>query len=125
MLETGTFNLSGRVPPQHVVNLALLKNAYLAACIYRRGIFVGEQADAVRRDLLAARDASLHDVPPSEIANRLDVIRSTVDMKVPLGLAVLHVPDEHARVKIVLGGSVLVGWPFDDQTAPATRAGSR
>jgi len=116
MLDTGTFNLSGEPPQRHVVQLALLKNAYLAACIYRRGIFVGEQADAVRADLLAARGAELRGVPTSEIADRLDVIRSTIDLKVPLGLAVLHLPDEQPHVKIVLGGSVFVAWPFQDET---------
>lgn len=115
MLETGAFNLSGDPPPRHVVKLALLKNAFLTACLWRRTVhFEGTQAGDIRAHLIAARDSQHRNVPSSAIAERLDVLRATVDQSIPLGLAVLDIPDEELAVRIVLGRSVYVSWPFDD-----------
>jgi hypothetical protein len=75
MLASGQVDLTGLLPDSNRYRLALLKHAYLAACL-RFGVPEGDGADQVSPDLIAARDApSRHDVPESRLALGLTVLR--------------------------------------------------
>jgi hypothetical protein len=64
----GGVDLSARVPDANRYRLALMKSAYLAACL-QFGIPEGDVADQIRCDLIAARDAKdRQHVPVSALA---------------------------------------------------------
>jgi hypothetical protein len=54
MLKSGQVDLAGLLPDRNRYHLALLKHAYLAACM-KFGVLQGDAADEIRRDLIAAR----------------------------------------------------------------------
>lgn len=75
ILATGNVEMEYDTPEHKRWSIALLKWVYLALCI-KFGVIEGEWADQVRADLLAAHNApSRADVPASEIARRLHVLR--------------------------------------------------
>ncbi len=93
------------------VRIALLKHAYLAACL-RFGIPEGEHADWVRQELIAGRDASDRaNVPPGRLANGLTVLRlyGHAAPIPPVVQAIAHLPEGPVR-GAVLSGRVFVSW---------------
>jgi hypothetical protein len=112
MLASGQVDLAGMLPDHNRYRLALLKHAYLAACL-RFGVLVGEAADEIRRDLVAARDAASRlDVPVSPIALGLTVIRFTEprpDITAPLIRAVADEPAGPCE-GVILAGRIFVSW---------------
>jgi hypothetical protein len=75
MLASGEVDLEACRPDRNRYSIALLKQAYLAACL-TFGILEHDRVAAVRRDLLAARKAGSRDeVPPSALALGLTVLR--------------------------------------------------
>ncbi|MFC7624332.1 hypothetical protein [Microlunatus sp. GCM10028923] len=122
MMESGTFWLNYREPDPRRWRLALLKHAYLAACLYRGDVPESADAQAIRGDLIAARDTpSRASLPESEAASRLKVYRSGVGRQgSPLSLvARVHPQDASAdpEVLISLAGVLFVSWPFTDLPA--------
>lgn len=97
------------------MRLALLKHSFLAACLVP-GRLAGEGADAVRRDLIAARDAtSRHDVPRSVIALGLTVLRSDNGPRLdwPVVHCVAELEDGTEVEGVTLAGTTFVSWSSD------------
>jgi hypothetical protein len=112
MLRSGQVDLAGLVPDRNRYRLALLKHAYLAACM-KHGILDGSAADEIRHDLIAARDAaSPEDVPQSRMALGLTVLRfhgPTTPVTWPVARAVAHEAEGHCE-GVFLAGRVFVSW---------------
>jgi hypothetical protein len=124
MLKSGQVDLAGLLPDRNRYRLALLKHAYLAACM-RFGVPQGDKADEIRRDLMAARDAaSRMDVPESRLALGLTVLRRYQPCRpgtAPVVWAVAQVPTGPCN-GVLLAGCVFVSWssrPFDVQQSAA------
>ncbi|MFI9570666.1 HNH endonuclease [Microbispora rosea] len=112
MLRSREIELAGLLPDENRYRLALLKHAYLAACL-RFGVLQGADSDHVRRDLLAAREADgRSNVPYSPLAMGLTVIRhngATALASEPLVRAVVHLGEEPVE-GVLLVGRVFVSW---------------
>jgi hypothetical protein len=118
MLKSGQVDLAGLLPDRNRYHLALLKHAYLAACM-KFGVLQGDAADEIRRDLIAARDAaSRQAVPESQLALGLTVLRHhqpSSPVTAPVVTAVAHEPTGPCH-GVLLAGRVFVSWssrPFD------------
>jgi HNH endonuclease len=127
MLNSGHVEMEVRMPDRNRYRLALLKHAYLAACL-KFGVPDGEAADQVRRDLIGARDArSIQDVPRSRLALGLIVARLATAKPAPVPpvvWAVAQEPDGPGH-GVLLGGRIFVSWssgPIADDEA-AVEAG--
>ena len=126
MLHSGRVDLAGLLPDRNRYRLALLKHAYLAACM-KFGVLQGDAADEIRRDLIAARDAaSRTDVPESRLALGLTVLRRHQPCRpvaAPVVWAVAHEPVGLCD-GVLFAGRVFVSWssrPFDVQQPAAPR----
>jgi hypothetical protein len=112
MLRREEINLAGLLPDENRWRFALLKHAYLAACL-QAGIPEGADGDHVRRDLIAARDAAgRSEVPHSPLAMGLTVVRhigAAALASAPLVRAVIHMGEEPME-GVVLAGRVFVSW---------------
>lgn len=117
MLKHGKVVEYEYVPPDpRRYRIAALKQAYLAACLQLQEIPQTESAEAIRRDLIAARDApDSRSVPASAIADALTVVRSfEVQKAPPLALCKFRSTADVEKFGISLAGSILVSWPFSD-----------
>lgn len=125
MLKSGQVDLAGLLPDRNRYRLALLKHAYLAACM-KFGVLQGAAADEVRQDLMAARDAAGRmDVPQSRLALGLTVLRRYRPCRpgdAPVAWAVAHVPAAPCD-GVLLAGRVIVSWSAraSDVQQPAAR----
>jgi hypothetical protein len=112
MLKSGQVDLAGLLPDRNRYHLALLKHAYLAACM-KFGVLQGDAADQVRRDLIAARDAANRKaVPESALALGLTVLRQHQPFRpvtAPVVRAVAHEPNGPCH-GVLLAGRVFVSW---------------
>jgi hypothetical protein len=112
MLKSGRVDLAGLLPDRNRYHLALLKHAYLAACM-KFGVLQGDAADHVRRDLIAARDAGSHKaVPESTLALGLTVLRQRQPFRpvmAPVVRAIAHEPTGPCH-GVLLAGRVFVSW---------------
>jgi len=112
MLNSGQVDLAGLLPDRNRYHLALLKHAYLAACM-KFGVLQGDAVDQIRRDLTAARDAaSRKDVPESRLALGLTVLRRHQPFRpVPASVAwaVAHEATGPCH-GVLLAGRVFVSW---------------
>ncbi|MEV0453899.1 hypothetical protein [Catellatospora methionotrophica] len=118
-------SLQGALPNKDHVRLALLKNAYLAACV-RFGMQEGGYADEVRADLIAARDArTRQDVPPSRIARGLLFRRLFGPVPTDAASVAIAVADDPSGrvLGVVLAGRIFVSWTTDLGTVPTAAAG--
>jgi len=118
MLQSGEFTAIRSEPDPRRCRLALLKHAYLAACLYLRAVPDTPDARAIRADLVAARNATeAAKLPDSELAKRLRVHRSHVGKQgPPLALVGKYDwdIDTEPEVFISLAGVLFVSWPFSD-----------
>jgi hypothetical protein len=126
MLKSGQVDLAGLLPDRNRYHLALLKHAYLAACM-KFGVLQGDAADEIRRDLIAARDAaSRQAVPESRLALGLTVLRRhqpASPVTAPVVTAVAHEPTGPCH-GVLLAGRVFVSWssrPVDVHEPAASR----
>jgi hypothetical protein len=124
MLNSGQVDLSAYLPDPNRSRLGLLKQAFLAACL-QFGPLEGAEADAVRADLIAARDAATrYDVPRSRLALGLTVLRShdrpVVEWPVVYALADVDGTPTHG---VLLGGTTFVSWSSErrDEVNDATQ----
>ncbi|MDT9592217.1 HNH endonuclease [Nocardioides zeae] len=117
IIEAGEWSLRYRLPDERRYLLALLKHAYLAACLYLRGVPDTASVRAIRSDLIMARDRSRKDpLPVSKAARSLRVYRGArSNAGAPLAL-VAHVPGGGVDPEVCLSiaGAFAVSWPFDD-----------
>ena len=113
ILQRGAAGLLFARPDRRLYSLALLKHAYLAACM-KFGVPEGKAADQVRRDLIAARNASgLQNVPASKLALGLTILRQGKPAPIPpVVYAIAHLPDG-PRPGVILAGRVFVSWSSD------------
>ena len=121
MLDDGTFQLHYRRPDPRRYRLAALKHAYLAACLYLGYVPDLPDAEAIRADLLLARDSPKQSrQPASEHADRLAIYRSHAPPKGP-SLAIVATRPDKAAVRreylISLAGVMFVSWPFTEVPA--------
>lgn len=125
MLEAGTFTLRYRVPDARRVRIALLKHAYLAACLYLGYVPDIHDAVVIRKALLAARDAPRsHGSPGESAADGLAVYLSGRPAAGP-ALAIMETQSTDnaqgvPRYLISLAGTVFVSWRFS--VVPERRA---
>jgi len=122
------FNMNHQLPHPRTYSLALLKHAYLAACLHLGNVPDTEEARAIREALIAARDAPKGQAPPeSEAAKRLTVYRSGVGRQgPPLALVGQHQPDgSEPQFLISLAGVLFVTWPFADSPPGYWRRASK
>jgi dihydrofolate reductase len=104
---------AGLLPDWNRVNVALLKHAYLAACM-TYGVLEGEVADLIRTSLVAARDADgPQNVPTSALALGQRVSRGGEPTSgiPPLVRAIAQEADGPGP-GVVLGGWVFVSWYY-------------
>jgi len=115
MLDAGgQFSMECAEPDPVRYEVALLKHAYLAACLHLREVPAGRFADAVRRELVAVRDArNRHRLPPSPLAGALMYGRSYEPAGAGLYLAWANWDRGPGELALVLGG-IVVSWPLDD-----------
>lgn len=112
MLRNGSVEVGFRPPRRDLWRTALLKHAYLAACVYLQVIPVSPHANFVRDELLDARDAGVgHRI--GLFADSLRMLRGYNDPPTPLYLAAAEV-DGQRLAMIGLGHYGLVSWPFAD-----------
>jgi hypothetical protein len=129
ILAAGNVKMEFDTPAHKRWSIALLKCVYLALCI-KFGVIQGPWADQVRADLLAARDARRRvDVPPSEIAQRLHVLRAFGPESItscPVVTGIIHGPDGPLE-GVLLAGRLFVSWSpvNDDQAATPGEIGRR
>ncbi|WP_306215268.1 hypothetical protein [Actinoplanes sp. RD1] len=112
MLRSGEIDLQAHLPDRNRYSIALLKQAYLAACLCY-DVPAGPAADRVRKELIAARNARhKKDVPVSEVAAGLIICRryDTVGIPMePVMRAVLHEPEADIE-GVLLAGRIFVSW---------------
>ena len=129
ILAAGDVEMQYDTPEHKRWSIALLKCVYLALCI-KFDVIQGPWADQVRADLLAARDApSRADVPASEIARRLHVLRGFGPepmTSAPVVTAIMHGP-EGPLEGVLLAGRLFVSWSpvSEDQAATPGEIGRR
>lgn len=94
--------------------VALLKQAYLTACIHLGEVPAGAAADAVRTELMAARDTTVRDrLPLSPIAAGLHYGRSYDEPSSALYLASVTAASNEPMLAVVMG-NLWASWPIDD-----------
>jgi hypothetical protein len=118
MIASGDWRMHYREPDPRRWRMALLKHAYLAACLYFGSVPDTADARTIRADLLAVRDLPRNSgPPPCEAANRLKVYRSHVGAQGPT-LALVARPgaedDAEPEILISLAGALFVSWPIRD-----------
>lgn len=110
----GDFSMEFAEPDPARYEVALLKHAYLAACLHLREVPTGPAADAVRAELVRVRDApDRYKLPPSPIAGRLRYGRSYEPTGSGLLLAWATWSDGTGELALLLAG-ILVTWPIED-----------
>jgi len=116
MLRAGTFSMHYRKPDPRRFRLALLKHAYLAACLYLGYVPNIPDAGQIRAALIAARDTPKSIRPEASThAERLTIYRSNRPPQGP-PLAIMATRPEDSdedRVPLIsLAGTLFVSWPF-------------
>lgn len=123
MLSSGELQFEFAPPDRLKVRLAALKSAYLAVCLDQRSIPMTPAADAVRAELIAARDApDRRMIPTSPHAQALSLWRSFGPPHGPsVALARSASPatpsgagTEGTDVIVWLAGTVGISWPLPD-----------
>lgn len=112
MLRTGSMNMTYSLPSAHLWRTALLKHAYLAACLYLRLIPMTRHAHFLREELLAARDAG-RSHRMGTFASALRTFRGFEGAPMPLYLAATRDGDS-MNASIGLGRHWMVRWPMPD-----------
>ncbi len=117
MLRSGTAKITYSPPDPRRWGLALLKHAFLAACLYMKCVPETDEIQQIRSELITARDWDMRRRPPeSEAASRLRVYRSESGRQGPPLALVVKDPDEaggEAEILISLAGVLFVTWPFE------------
>jgi HNH endonuclease len=115
LLLSGKVDLTAYQPDLNRVRLGLLKQSFLAACLMQ-GVVEGPEADAVRGDLIAARDApSRRQVPRSDLALGLTVLRSDDGPRLnrPVVYCIAEMEDGAEVHGVTLAGTTFVSWSWE------------
>lgn len=123
MLSSGELQFEFVPPDRRKVRLAALKSAYLAVCLDQRSIPMTTAAEAVRAELIAARDApDRHTIPEGPRAQALSLYRSfgppqgpSVALARPASPATpSDVGAAGTEVIVWLAGTLGISWPLPD-----------
>lgn len=123
-LNSGGEGLLSFVSPREAeYRTGLLKNAFLAACLYLGHSRPTASAHGIADELLAARDARRRsDVTLGHHAARLGYYRTGHPAHGPT-LTIFRGDEDFPRTVISLAGTVLVDWPFPEMTPVAYPTG--
>lgn len=118
MLASRRFGLEFSELDRAAYHIGALKQAYLAACLQLKEIPQSASAEAIRSDLIAARNATRRSVPRSAIADALMLARSYGSEVVPplaFGKARTSLPGVEWVIAMAgKAGPMYVSWPFPD-----------
>jgi hypothetical protein len=118
VLASRRFGLEFSELDRSAYHIGALKQAYLAACLQLKESPHSASAEGIRRDLVAARDAPLHSVPSSAIADALLLAQSYGSEVVPplaFGKARTSFPGVEWVIAMAgKAGPMYVSWPFPD-----------
>lgn len=116
MLQGNGFSLTITPPAPHLYKLAALKQAYLAACLDMKAVPYSPTAEAVRRELLAARDApARRQISSSEFVLSMPIMRTHEHPRGSAALlGVINQDDGRGAWWIALASTIAVPWPFPD-----------
>jgi hypothetical protein len=123
ILGSGTgFSLEYAMPDLDRVRLALLKSAYLGACLLLGQIPQSDRANEIRAELLAAREASrTSPLTISEATKQLRHGRSYLPAGEPtIGLAVIAAADGGLEFSISMANVLAVDWPLEPLSVVST-----
>ncbi|SDO00476.1 hypothetical protein SAMN05660199_01098 [Klenkia soli] len=116
MLQGSGFSLLITPPAPHLYKLAALKQAYLAASLDLTTIPQTPVAEAVRRELMAARNApSRRHIVSSEFVRSMPIMRTHEHPRGSAALlGVINQDDGRGAWWIALASTIAVPWPFPD-----------
>lgn len=111
----GPTNLRYRLLDPFLVEIALLKYSYLAACMWLEAVPATKSADAVRRTLLAVRDGQAVDVRevPADVP-RVWPFHRIENATFADGIFLLEPIANAPQWMFVMAGTLAVRWPFAD-----------
>lgn len=111
------FDLRYRLLDPYPAGIAVLKYAYLAACVWLAEIPMTDEAKSFREALLFARDGvETSDESRRAIGHRIqDLVLVDNASGVVGSIALVEPATEQARWTFVLGGRLSVPWPFTDR----------
>jgi hypothetical protein len=115
MMRSGTWRVYFRSPDFKRAALAVLKHAYLAACLHLQRIPDTADARAIRHDLVEVRDTPRRQTL-GPIEERIVFHRGGVGRQgPPLALVRTTPPGEtESRLLISLAGVLFASWPFEE-----------
>ncbi len=100
---------------QFPIGIAILKYAYLAACVWFRAIPKLEDADSYRKLLMAARDGKDQDPTVHNTVGALVQSLALVENPTTSGSVILTAPTAGRPTwTFVMAGRLAVPWPFND-----------
>lgn len=110
-------DLSYRLLDRYPAGVAILKYAYLAACVWLGEIPMSDQAVACRETLVGARDGAVADADlRAAIGSLVHSLALVENGSRQVGSVALLQPTEaHPAWTLLLGGRLAVPWPFADE----------
>ena len=115
LLEGGAVEMHLIEPDASAIHIGAVKNAYLAACVLMKEIPRTERADAIRAELVAARDSARGTrLELSPLLQSIRVARAAVD-PVPgaIELVAMRGDGEGLAFAISFSRVFAVDWPLD------------
>lgn len=116
MLASGSLEIEYREPDPRVWRVAVLKHAYLGACLALGEIPTTDHAAAIRGLLVRTRDAVRGELPPdSNLARTIRIAKSHQPANCPTVLLVALVDADNTIVDYGLSfaGTLFASWPLD------------
>jgi len=109
-----TAKVTIRGPKRNVVQLGIMKSAYLAAVLHLGGVPTTPSAQEIRQELLAAMEKPRGSAPLTY--PRTDALRFNRTHQPPSGIPLALMREQHddSRFYISLAGTIVVEWPFPD-----------
>jgi hypothetical protein len=115
MIQSGKIEFTIPVFNDRAFRLAALKSAYLAACLILREVPRTERAEAIRAELVAARDRNRDEAfELSPLAQSMQISRTAVEPE-PGEIALVHLThgDGSATYVISFNRVFAIDWPLD------------
>jgi hypothetical protein len=115
MLQVGSLEMTFTALDQRALALAAIKTAYIAACVIMREVPRTDRADAIREELLAARDrARDEDYELTDLAKSIKVSRAVAGPVAPeIALILMEHVDGSRSFAIGFNRVFAVDWPLD------------
>jgi hypothetical protein len=116
MLSSGTAQIHYRIPNPRVWRVAVLKHAYLAACLALGEIPSTHHAAVLRGVLVTTRDARRGELPPeNNLAKTMRIAQSNQPAQGPTVIlgALVGEDDEIVDYGLSFAGTLFASWPLD------------